>query len=81
VTATAPPAEITAMSNTGDKGRSDELVARSSAYSSKTPVDGQERVAIGTIVSQLTDENTSISGGRRFDGNGSGGLQQPRKAG
>jgi hypothetical protein len=64
-----------------DKARVDEQTNKVATYTSKTPADRQEAVTLGQIVSQLNDDIAAVSGGRRFDGAGSGGLQQPKKAG
>jgi hypothetical protein len=75
-----------ANTNNADKARQDEQTAKAAAYSSKTatpsglPIDNQERVALGTIVATLNDDIAALSGGHRFDGAGSGGLQQPKVA-
>jgi hypothetical protein len=70
------------MSGPGsDKDRATELQGKVTAYQSKVPSDLQEKKNIDDIVATANNEITAVSGGRRFDGAGGGGLQQPRKAG
>jgi hypothetical protein len=79
------PAAPATYSN-ADKARADEQTNKLNVYGSKTttpnglPLDNNEKVTLGQITTQLNDDITAISGGRRFDGNGSGGLQQPKVA-
>jgi hypothetical protein len=81
-----PPEEVAASIN-ADAVRVTEQQNKVNTYTSKTttpsglPLDRQEVVTLGQIVTQLNDDITAISGGRRFDGAGGGGLQQPKKAG
>jgi hypothetical protein len=82
-TKSAPPAAPAQQTN-ADKARADEQTNKLNVYGSKTttpsglPLDNNEKVTLAQITTQLTDDITAVSGGRRFDGNGGGGLQQPR---
>jgi hypothetical protein len=74
-------AEVTAASAGSDKERVTELNAKVSTYQNKTAADLQEARNMADIVLTSQNELNAISGLRRPDGAGAGGLQQPKRAG
>ena len=80
-TAPAAPVQI----NNSDKDRQNEQQNKQAAYGGKSttpsgqPLDSNAKATLGQIVTQLADDINAIAGGRRFDGAGGGGLQQPKK--
>jgi hypothetical protein len=80
--ARAPEQQVeVAATSSGDKQRIDEQTAKVANYQSKTAADRLEGLNMADIVLTAQNELNAISGVRRPDGAGSGGLQQPKKAG
>jgi hypothetical protein len=73
-------AQIGATSAGSDKERVTELNAKVATYQSKTAADLQEARNMADIVLTSQNEVNAISGLRRPDGAGTGGLQQPKVA-
>jgi hypothetical protein len=76
----APVAPETTAAAGSDKERTAELNAKVSTYQAKTAADPQEARNMADIVLTSQNELNAISGLRRPDGAGSGGLQQPKVA-
>jgi hypothetical protein len=68
------------MTTSFDKERTSELTTRTANYQAKVPADRLEAININDIVQTMQNELKAISGLQRFDGAGSGGLQQPKVA-
>jgi hypothetical protein len=79
VAATAPPLApaTTSADVTAEQSRLAVYQGKTTTPSGQA-MDRPELLVLGQICTHLNDDITAISGGRRFDGNGGGGLQQPK---